>query len=210
MKTIIFDLDGTLADSFELALEIAHDLTGIPRLNEQEMARLRRLPVLKVVRELGIPLRRVPGLVLKARQRMHERMHEVHSFKGIPQVVAALHQQGHHLLVMSSNSEQNVRVFLRAHDLEQYVSGVYGGVGLFDKAGALRKVVRRNKIARDTCYYVGDEVRDVAAAKKVGVHAVAVGWGYQDADALAEQKPFALVQKPKDLKQLFETDTIKG
>ena len=203
MKTIIFDFDGTLADSFELALEVAHDLTGTQRLSGQEVARLRRLPIRKVVRELGIPLRRLPRLVLQGRQRMSERMHEVHPFDGINGVVAALYEQGHHLLVMSSNSEQNVRAFLRANDMEQYFSGVYGGIGLLDKAGAIKKVVRRNKINRDICYYVGDEMRDVEAAKKANVRAVAVGWGYQDPDVLAEHEPFALVQKPAELQKLF-------
>jgi phosphoglycolate phosphatase len=203
MKTIIFDFDGTLGDSFEVGIEIAHNLTGIPPLGKKEMARLRRLPLLKVVRELGIPLRRLPRLVLQARQQLHARMHEIHPFDGMPASLAALHEQGYRLLIMSSNSEQNIRVFLRTNHIEQYFSSVYGNVGLFDKAAALRKVIRRNKIARGACFYVGDEVRDVAAAKKVGVSAVAVGWGYQDPKALAECQPFALARNPAELQAIF-------
>lgn len=207
MKNIIFDFDGTLADSFEVALEVAHELTGIARLAPAEMTRLRRLPVLKILRELNIPARRLPRLVLQGRQRMSERMDEVHPFAGIPEALAALHKQGHQLLVISSNSERNVRTFLRTHTLEQYFGGVHGGVGLFDKAGALRKVLRRRKLAREACYYVGDEVRDIAAAQKAGIPIVAVGWGYQDPEALAARQPFALVQSPGDLPPLFKAST---
>ena len=43
MKTLIFDFDGTLADSFELVLDIAYELTGLPRQSDVEVTRLRQL-----------------------------------------------------------------------------------------------------------------------------------------------------------------------
>lgn len=204
MKTIIFDMDGTLADSFELALEIAHDLTGIPRKSKEEIDRLRGLPVLKVAREVRFPFHRLPRLILKARQVMHERMEEVSAFDGIGKVLETLDARDYHMLVMSSNSEQNIRVFLRANKLEQYFDGVYGNIGLFDKSRAIRKVLKRNKLVRQNCYYIGDEVRDISGAKKAGVHAVAVSWGYQHPDALRRYKPFALVETPKELLEVFD------
>jgi phosphoglycolate phosphatase len=208
MKTLIFDFDGTIADSFELVLEIAHDLTGAEMLNQVEIARLRHLPLMKVVRELHIPLRHFPRLVLQGRQKMHERIHEVQPFPGIPKALEALHGAGHHLLVISSNSEQNVRSFLRANNLEAYFDGVYGSVAVFNKASALRKVIKRNRLVVEDCFYIGDEVRDVIAASKVGVEPVAVAWGYQAPEALAEYHPFALVQKPAELLDIFGANKV--
>ena len=209
MKTVIFDFDGTLADSFSLTLEIAYELTEIPRLSDQEIARLRRLTLLKAVRELHIPLRRLPRLLLHGSQKMHERIHEVHPFPGISELVSGLHNSGaYKLLVISSNSEQNVRSFLRANNLEDLFDGVHGGVGFFDKAAALRKVLRKNALKRDNCYYVGDEERDLIAAKRVGVRSVGVSWGYQDALALAVHKPNALVRTPAELLELFKTGKV--
>jgi phosphoglycolate phosphatase len=204
MKTLIFDLDGTLADSVELLIDVAHDVLDRPRASAEDLARLRKLPPLKIVRELHIPLWQVPKLVAQARRKMHARMHEVHPVGGMPEALQALHKQGHRMLIMSTNSEQNIRAFLRAYKLEPYFDGVYSGIGLFDKARALRKVIRRNKIDRAMCFYVGDEVRDIAAAKKVGVHGIAVGWGYQDPETLARYQPFALLHKPAELQTLFK------
>ncbi len=207
-KTLIFDFDGTIADSFELVMDIVYKMTTIPRQSEQEVARLRKLPLLKAMGELKIPLTRVPGLVIKGRQMMHERIQEVHPFPSLPEALRDLQKAGYHMLVMSSNSEQNVRTFLRAHDLERYFDGVYGGASVFSKVGALRKVMRRNRLEPTNCYYIGDEVRDVVAATKAGIEPVAVTWGYQAPEALIEHHPYAIANKPADLLAIFARDKV--
>jgi len=208
MKTIIFDFDGTIADSFELALEIAAGLTDKSHIDEAEVERLRHMPLAKVIRELRIPLTRLPRLLLAGRQLMHERIHEVHPFPGIPEALSELHANGNHLLVMSSNSEQNVRTFLRANNLESYFDGVYGGAAVFNKASALKRILKRNRINVEGCFYVGDEVRDVVAASKAGLEPVAVAWGYQAPEALAKYHPYALVKDPKELVAVFKPGKV--
>ena len=208
MKTLLFDFDGTIADSFELVLEITYELTGLQRQSKEEVARLRHLPLLKAVRELHLPVRHMPQLLLQGRQKMLERIDEVHPFPGIPDVLKKLHDSGYHLLVMSSNGEKNVRTFLRANHLEQYFNGVYGGASLFNKAITLRKVLRRNKLVAAECFYIGDEVRDVVAAKRARVKAVAVTWGYQAPKALVDHEPFAVADQPADLLRIFDSGEV--
>ncbi len=208
MKTLIFDFDGTIADSFELVIEIAYELTGIPKHSEDEIAKLRHLPFVKAVRSLHVPAHHIPRLLIKGRQRMLERIHEVHPFPGIPEVLRELHDNGYHLLVTSSNSEKNVRTFLRANELESYFDGVYGNASIFNKAISIRKVLRRNKLDPSDCFYVGDEVRDVIAASRVKVEPVAVTWGYQASEALAKYHPYALVDNPTDLLRIFPSDRV--
>jgi phosphoglycolate phosphatase len=137
---------------------------------------------------------------------MLERINEVDPFDGIPEVLKTLHDNGYHLLVMSSNSEKNVRVFLRTHRLEAYFDGVYGNASVFNKAASLRKVVRRNKLDVADCFYIGDEVRDVASATRVGMDMVAVSWGYQAPEALAKHHPYALIKTPSELVQMFNVE----
>jgi phosphoglycolate phosphatase len=208
MRTLIFDFDGTLADNFKLGVEIAYELTGIDPLSDEEIERLSQLPVPKIVRELHIPLRKLPGLVIKERQKMHERIHEVKPFVGMPQVLKRLSESGNSLLVISSNSEENVQAFLKAHKLNSYFDGVYGGVALFSKSSILRKVIKRNKIDKSECYYIGDEVRDIVSASRAGVEPVVVSWGYQSPEALAKYHPFALANKPSDLLEIFAVGKV--
>lgn len=208
MKTLIFDFDGTLADSFELVMAISSELTGREPPEEAEIARLRHLPLIKVIRELHIPLRRFPKLLVQGKQMMHERIHEVHPFPGIAGAIKALHAHGHRLLVISSNSEQNVRTFLRANNLETYFDGVHGSAAIFNKASALRRIIRRNRLIVKDCYYIGDEVRDIVAASKVGIEPVAVTWGYQAPEALMQHRPFAVANKPSELVAIFGGDKV--
>src|SRR6266542_5771971 len=208
MKTLVFDFDGTIADSFELVVDIAYELTGLPKQSDEQVARLRHLPLIKADREMHIPLRMAPRLLVKGRQKMLERIHEVHPFPGIPEVLKELHANGYHLLVISSNSEHNVRSFLRTNELEAYFDGVYGNASIFNKASSLKRVLKRNKLDAADCFYIGDEVRDVVAASKVGMEPVAVAWGYQAKGALAKYHPYALLDQPMDLLQIFPSDRV--
>ncbi len=203
-KTLIFDFDGTLADSFALALDIAYEVTGATKLSAAEIERLRELPLTEVVRELRLPIFKIPKLLLVGRQMMHDRIREVQPFGGIEKVLRQLHDDGYRLLVMSSNSEQNVRAFLRSHDLEDLFAGVYGNASVLNKSTALKKVLKKHGLSPDECFYIGDEVRDVSAASRVGVDPVAVTWGFQARDALADYHPYAMADKPQDLVKIFE------
>lgn len=204
MSAIIFDFDGTIADSFDLVLDLFYELTGHERFTPEEIAKLRRIPSLrKLAKAVGLSPRQAPRVYLKGRTMMGKRMVEVGPCKGMDTALETLHRQGHQLFVMSSNSQRNVEAFLRTHNLRKFFQGVYGGVGLLSKAGALNKVVRLNQLDVEQTFYVGDEVRDVHAAKRAHVRAVSVSWGYNDAAVLEREKPFAVAKTPKDLPRIF-------
>lgn len=205
MRTVLFDFDGTLADSFSVVADIFYDLTDHPRIDDPEqIQRLRRMPIMKVVKEFHIPAYRVPRLLVKGRKSMGERMEEVRPFNGIPEALAALHEQGYTLYIMSSNSKQNVEAFLDANGLSRYVTKVYGNIGLLNKAGAIRKVIRQNGLNIEDCVYVGDEVRDIDGAERAGIPIVSVAWGYNDATLLQSRQPNALIYQPEELIESIE------
>lgn len=205
MSTLIFDFDGTIADSMELAAEIFYEVTGHPPITDPaEIARLRKLPLLKVARETKIPAHLIPRLLLKGRALMHQRMDEVRTFSGLREVLEQLHAAGYQLLVMSSNSQQNVEHFLHSQDLAVYFDGVYGGIGLFSKTRALKKIMRLNKRQPSDCFYIGDEIRDIHASQKAKVRQVAVAWGYNDISVLRAEHPFAVAERPADFLRIFQ------
>lgn len=205
MRTVLFDFDGTLADSFNVVLEVFYELTNHTRIDDPvQIQQLRRLPVMKVVKELHIPPIQIPRLLVKGRKMMGERMEAVQPFAGIPQAMAELEERGHTLYIMSSNSKQNVQQFLDAHGLDRYVTKVYGNIGLLHKAGAIRKVIRQNGLHPADCVYVGDEVRDIDGAKRAGIPVVSVGWGYNDATVLESRQPTVLIHKPEKLVESIE------
>lgn len=200
MRTLLFDFDGTLADSFGVVVEIFYELTGHERIDDPAtIAHLRHLPLMQVTKELHISPIQVPRLLIRGRKMMSEQIDKVAPFEGIAETLKALHEAGHEMYVMSSNSAHNVEAFLRANDLDEYFVRVYGGIGLLNKAAAIKKVIRQIGLHPESCVYIGDEARDVDGAKRAGVHMIAVGWGYNDPELLKARNPDRVVYTPKDI-----------
>ena len=53
--------------------------------------------------------------------------------------------------------------------------------------------------------YVGDEVRDIVACRRIGMPIISVTWGFNSADFLASAGPNHLAQSPEELRQILET-----
>lgn len=198
MKHIVFDFDGTLADSMPVIISIAEDILG-RTLNVDDIQRYRNMTAKEVLKDAKIPLYKVPGYLVKGRPLMLRRMGEVKLFKGLEQVLQDLYDKDYALFVVSSNSVGVINKFLKQHQLEGYFQGIYGNVGLFSKAQAIKKVLKREGFSVDDAVYVGDEVRDIEAAKKIGMPIISVTWGYNGTELLKKYKPDYLVDKPSGI-----------
>ncbi|MHB1865111.1 MAG: HAD hydrolase-like protein [Candidatus Saccharimonadales bacterium] len=206
MKTIILDFDGTIADTFNMSIEIAHNLTGhASLLNPAEVKELRHDSMIQVAEKLEIPKHMWPFLLYRGRRQMARRLKEIKLFDGIEDVLTKLHNRGYRIFVMSTNSSKNINRFLLKHGLRSYVHKIYGGVGLLGKAGELRKILKQNHLRSDDVIYVGDEVRDIEASKRVNIPIVAVTWGFNDQQRLTKEKPSAIVHTPKQLFEVLES-----
>jgi len=202
MANVVFDFDGTLADTFPLVIDVAYKLSpGTRRISPEAITRLRRLPLLTALRELGIPNRHMPLLILFTRKRLAERMQEVRPYEGVEAMVRSLHAAGSQLFILTSNYRENVQDFLEHYKLETFFSDVetvYYANSL-TKTRALRRLLRRHGLHAAETYHVGNEALDIRAARRVGMPAVAVAWGGYDVRALKAAKPLAIVETPRQL-----------
>jgi phosphoglycolate phosphatase len=201
---IIFDLDGTLADSIPILIEVVNDLKIVDRtLNRDDYERVKNLPVKAIFKELSVPFWHAPGILVRGRAALTQRISEVPFCEGMDDVVKRLAKK-HRLFVMSSNSLDNVQRFLDLHAMREPFEAVYGGVGIFGKSKMLRKITDEHKLEKNLTYYIGDEIRDVEAAKKAGLKSVAVTWGFNGETILIKHKPDFLVRSPKELQKVFD------
>lgn len=203
-KVIIFDFDGTIADSFVVMLQIIHQLLG-RTLAKEDVSRLRGMRSREVLRTLRIAPWRAPFLSARVRRLMSTRMHEIVLIPGIDEALRAL-AGTHRLYILSANSPENARAFLERNHIADAFSGVYGNVQPWAKGRALRKIARDQKLsARDT-WYVGDGYLDIKAAHHAGMKAMAVAWGYSNIHVLESCKPEALVFSSDELTAYFAKD----
>lgn len=197
--TIIFDFDGTIADSFPFIMQYLAAAAGREPLSVEEQLAFRKLSMVSVARRLGISRLRLPSVFLRGRRAMGRLERHVEPFEGMPELIRELHESGNQLMILSSNRSRNIHAFLRHHKLEHCFSRVYGQVGLFGKAPVLRRIVRTFRLQLGHCLYIGDEMRDIEAAQSMGMPCMAVMWGFANPDHIAALKPRAVAATPAQL-----------
>jgi phosphoglycolate phosphatase len=197
---IIWDFDGTIADSLPRMAEIYNEMAAEQGLLPiSNTAAARELTIREFLKEHRIPLHKVPFLTGKflAAQKQHSQPLEV--FPGVADVIHELRQSGLRMGVVSSNDPETVGECLRRHNLEECFEFRIGCSRLFGKHRAIRKVVRAAAVPEDRALYVGDETRDIEEARKAGVRAAAVTWGFNSARALLKIGPAHVVNEPGEL-----------
>lgn len=198
---VVFDFDGTLADMKRLIMEVGNEIAarkGWPAVDEATYQELSKGNIRDGLKRLGIPLHEVPFALFQARKMLAERTDEVELFPGIKEVVADLQAAGHELFVLSTNSRKLIQSVLKRHGLAEALT-VLPSSGLFGKAPALKRFMLSRRLNKKDVWLVGDELRDMEAAKRAGVHGVAVTWGLQHPDALRGAKPDFVVDKPRQI-----------
>jgi phosphoglycolate phosphatase len=189
-RLIVWDFDGTLADTVALALATYNELA--PRHGcrpVDDPAAVRGMSTRAFLRRHGVSLVRLPRLLMEYRAVTRDRMATVRLFDGLAEVLAGLKGGGCRLGVLSSNSEENILTCLRANGVDALFDFVIDCPRLFGKARALRRLLRQQRLEPGRLLYVGDEVRDVQAARRAGVDAAAVGWGMHTPQQLAGAGP---------------------
>ena len=212
-KTIIFDFDGTIADTFPVVLSIFHRVSRRKtELSSAEAVLLRKVAlrqvkgraILRHAAQLKVPWWHVPFLFLLCRLLLDGRIGEVQPMPGMRSALKTLHEQGYTIVIASSNSEKNIDAFLRKERLRSYVPSIVGNVRSSRKGRALRRLRRRNRQLFKGAAMVGDEARDIAAAKEARLKSVAVTWGYNNVEQLSHEKPDYIVDTAEELVKVIK------
>jgi len=196
-----FDFDGTLADTmpwFNSILNTVADKYGFRKIDAAERDQLRHRDAGEILKFLGIPLWKLPAIMAHVRTLMQEIDPSVHLFDGIPDALARLKAAGMRLAVVSSNSLENVQRVL-GPDTTALFDDYECGTDLFGKAAKIDRLLQRHGTPPERFVLVGDEMRDIDAARKAGVRVGSVAWGYNHVDALRERGPDELILQVADL-----------
>jgi phosphoglycolate phosphatase len=197
-RLLILDFDGTLADSWPWFLTTLADITARFRLDPistTEAEALRGEEIGVVMRRIGVPLWRVPAIAAHLR-RAAIAAPAPPLFPGIPDMLRRLHAAGVGLAVASSNSTAQIRRAL-APELAGLIGHFATEATLFGKASRFRRILRATAVAPGEAMAVGDEPRDIEAAREAGIAAGAVAWGYARPTLLATRGPDALFDSPE-------------
>ncbi|WP_193211094.1 HAD-IA family hydrolase [Luteolibacter marinus] len=205
-RTIIFDFDGTLANTLEESRRIYNLLAGDYGLREvaaEELPALRHFSVLELLDHLDIPKRRVPSLLSRGTSLMRGNIANLPLIDGIDAVLPVLRERVNSFGVLTSNTETNVDLFLKARGLRDEFDFISSTSKLTGKSTHLRSIRRTFSLHPEEMLYVGDEIRDIKAAKKAGIAVAAVTWGFNSEASLAAESPEHLISTPDQLLELM-------
>jgi phosphoglycolate phosphatase len=190
-RLAIFDLDGTLSDSFPWFLRIVNsvaDKHGFRRIADHEIDMVRGKGSREIVKFFQVPAWKLPLIARDMRRMKGEQIDGIPLFPGVDRLLQTLAAKGVATAMVSSDSEENVRRALGPANA-RLISHYACGASLFGKARKFRRALKMAGVPAVDAICIGDEVRDIEAARKAGIAFGAVSWGYATPQALEALKP---------------------
>jgi len=208
----VFDLDGTLIDSFALIAEsfrhAARAVLGRSLTEGEVVARWGQpLPVRMV------QLASDRGEALIAAYTAHyEAQHDrlCRPFPGIPEMLAALAAHGCRQGVVTSKRRRATAQALERFGLGSWIQAAVCAEDVRVPKPApdpILEVLIRLKAERRDAWVVGDAVFDIEAARGAGVRSVAALWGTREREALRAARPDYVAARPVDVVSLVISES---
>jgi phosphoglycolate phosphatase len=194
---LLFDLDGTLADSFPgISHSINQTLTTLGREPRPE-AQLRQFVGARLASIFSTLLQsNDEALVDRACDIYRPLFDEIgilesRAFPGIPEALSTFRDGGHTLQVVTVRSIESARLVVRHLGIDRYFDAVHGPARMqrtCDKADLVRAALDLAEADARDAVMIGDRADDVRAARAHGVVAIAARWGYgEDAELRAAE-----------------------
>ena len=215
---ILFDLDGTLADTApDLAnaankLRTARGLAPVAYESLRPVASAGARGLIGAAFGIGPDSEDYPGLRDEF-LRNYETAIAVDSvlFNGIAELLAHLEEEGIVWGIVTNKIEQLTSLLVPQIGLDHAGCVVSGDTAAFPKPhpAPLLEACKRIGIDPQQCWYVGDDLRDIQAGHAAGMTTIAAGWGYCGDVPPVKWEADAVAESPADLLQLIHAANRK-
>lgn len=205
-RYVIFDFDGTLADSGDAAIRAMNRMSenhGFETIREKDIPKLRKMSVRERCGHVGVNPLRLPFLANEYYDIFSEMMSEVDLYPGVEDLISKLHREGAGIAVISSNSESNIREFLKMKEIE-IIDDVICSNNVFKKHSIIKKFLKQKGLNPEDAIYVGDETRDIRASRKAGVKVIWVDWGLDIEENARMENPDYKVSDPDEIYEIVK------
>ena len=205
VKEIIFDFDGTISDSFEVIMSIfakyKSDL-GFDKFDKEEIKIYKTKGAEELLKKSKVSMLKITKVINEMRKEANETMLKAKPFVGMVPLLNKLKSKGLNLGIMSTNGDKTINRFLENNNITVF-DYVVGKGGLLGKDKVIKAILKKRNLKATEVLYVGDEVRDIQACKKIGIKIIAVTWGFNDEKILKEANPDFLIKKPEDILKIL-------
>ena len=209
LKSILFDLDGTLTDSGEgimNCVELALQHYGIPIPPREELRIFVGPPLQENFLKFGIPQEEIDNAIKVFRSRyLTVGKFENFPYPGIPELLQKLKSAGHHLYVATSKPESTAREILDKFELSPYFDIICGATmdgTRQSKADVIQYLYDQTSETLPTIM-VGDTSYDVEGANAHHIPTIGVAWGSGSVTEMVDAGAVAIAQSVDELYELL-------
>ncbi len=196
---VIFDFDGTICDSFTQFVQVFNEIApyyNLMQVSEKDLEDIHNYETEYIIKKHGVTPWTMPIVVYHQRRNMRKLIPTMKVYAGIKETIQKMINKGIVVGILTSNSQEIIHAFLKNNDLSGF-QFIFTGSGIFGKAKNLKRI--KEQLKSKTIFYVGDEVRDVKAAKEANIQSIAVMWGFHSRKLLESANPVAIADNPGDL-----------
>lgn len=206
IKALLFDLDGTLIDSYrDIGIHLNRTLRdfGLQEVNIESVKSMIGGGARELLRRFFPDGNIEEALKVFRSYYMQEPVIYTRPFEGIPQVLARAYSRGIKLAVVTNKMETLSRLILKRLDLLEYFSLIVGGDTLSEKKPSPLPVTYALKelgVSPAEALMVGDTEADLTAGRLAGTKRGLAKWGHVK---IEREVPDFEFEKPSDLLSLL-------
>ena len=207
-KLIIFDFDGTIADTLDLSFTIINELSTKYHFNsipsKEEYIKLFNYGLPSIIKQLRISPFKIPFLIKEAQKIVEERINQIKLFPGIASVIQELAQK-YSLGIISSNVKELITKILsrgKMQDSFQLIIGTNRKKN--SKSKRIDLFMKHFLVSPQDTILVGDTAWDIKEANKRNIQSIAVTWGFHSPEILKRENPTAIATSPSQILKIVE------
>lgn len=204
-KVIVFDFDGTIADTIPAIISILRKISGefgYEHVKNIPVEKFRDYKISESLKKLHIPIFKLPFILKRANDEYKKVILFAKPIPKVKDLIIKLKESGFSLGILSSNKKENIQLFLTNNKIDVF-DYTYAEDTIFGKGKALNHFIKKHNFKSEDLIYIGDEIRDIEAAQKNNIKIVAVSWGFNSKQVLLKYKPEYMIDSPEELLQII-------
>lgn len=194
-KTILFDFDGVIVDSFQPAFEVSRMLRPWMDFTEDDYRKcFEDNPYegfLKIDKDRDVADSQFFENYLP-------KLFQLPVIQGIPEALDNLFDK-YRLIIISSTISSPISEWLTGHNLAHYFVEIMGADVDKSKVEKIKTVFQKYKIRADDCVFITDTLGDLREARKAGLNCLVVTYGFHSKDTLRKGKPAGFIKRPQGI-----------
>ncbi|MBN2239350.1 MAG: HAD hydrolase-like protein [Dehalococcoidales bacterium] len=213
IKNLLFDLDGTLADSREGVIGCFQYTIGNLssfRYTDEEIQSYVGIEIRKIFR--GLLKTDSEETVAEAIRIYREKYNEIgitgnELYDGIPETLSELKNRSYNLFVVTMKNNVDAGKIIDYLDLRKFFSGLYGPSleGFPDsKVKLIETALTENSLNPDETVMIGDRHEDILSGKKAGTKTIGITWGFGSQKEISDAGPDTICHSPREILKVLD------